>query len=81
MDNQLNDKVNASVFNEANQQRITVDTQIEQTLLEKLNTNIFNTQIALKANTSDIYNQQQINDLLNNKISVSTFNDAIQQKH
>ena len=63
VDNKLTDKVSVSAFTEANNQRITVDTRLENSLLEKLNISTFNTQIALKANISDIYNQQQINDL------------------
>ena len=43
------------------------DEEIESSdINDKLNTSTFNTQIALKANTADIYNQQQIIVLLNN---------------
>ena len=58
----LNDKVELSTFNAANQQRISVDANLEQSIL-------------LKANTADVYTQAEVNGLLTAKQNIINDSD------
>ena len=78
VDDKLNLKLNLSEFNTANQQRITVDSRLEQSILDNKTelTNLIN----LKRNTTDSYNKLEIDDKLNLKLNLSEFNTANQQR-
>ena len=78
VDDKLNTKVSVSEFTTANQQRITVDAALEQTIFDNKTelTNLIN----LKRNITDSYNKIEIEDKLNLKLNLSEFTEANQQR-
>ncbi|KPA13810.1 conserved hypothetical protein, secreted [Candidatus Magnetomorum sp. HK-1] len=53
---------------------------VDNALSTKLNTQTYNTGIALKANTSEVYTQNTINTLLSQKVDASLYTSTISQK-
>ena len=73
IEDKLNLKLNLSEFTEANQQRITVDTRLENSILDNKTelTNLIN----LKRSITDSYNKTEIEDKLNLKLNLSEINN------
>ena len=69
VDNKLTDKVNVSEFNTANQQRISVDSTLEKSILD--NKTDLDNKINLKRNIADSYDKLETDNKINLKLNLS----------